>query len=108
MSKTTVAVDQELRKKIKKMSALLEITQSAVIEKAITNLERELILSKEKELNLPTSMKEETIDISKILADATQQIWKRDPERENIQKKLRKGSPSIDDFLMNDWITGLE
>ena len=36
-SKTTVAVDQKLRKKIKKLSALLDIPQSAVIEKDTTS-----------------------------------------------------------------------
>ncbi len=107
-SKTTVAVDQELRKKIKKMSALLDITQSAVIARALITLEKEIMSNKEETLNQSTPKKEKTQYISKNLKDATQKIWSRDPEREEIQMKLQKGAYSIDDFLMNEWITGLE
>ncbi|MHA1719483.1 MAG: ribbon-helix-helix domain-containing protein [Promethearchaeota archaeon] len=122
-SKTTVAVDQKLRKKIKKLSALLDIPQSAVIEKAITNFEKELISNK----NLPKTNAEndsndkmnnfskidnidsiENIDVSKILEEATKKIWKKFPELEKKQKMLQKGPQTIDDFLINDWITGLE
>ena len=111
-TKTTVAVDQELRKKIKKISALLDITQSAVIARAVANLEKEIVANPKKGLNQSTSLKkktkEKTIDVSKVLKEATQKIWSTDPEREEIQKILQKGPHSIDDFLVDEWTTGLE
>jgi ribosomal protein L10 len=111
-TKTTVAVDQELRKKIKKISALLDITQSAVIARAVDNLEIKIMANAKKGLSQSTPVnkktKGNTINVSKILKDATQKIWLLDPEREEIQKILKKGPLSIDDFLMDEWITGLE
>ncbi len=104
-SKTTVAVDQKLRKKIKKLSALLDIPQSAVIEKAITSLEKSMIQNKNPD---KINTKNGNIDVSKILEEATQKIWKKYPEREKNQKILQKGSQTIDDFLLNEWSTGLE
>ncbi len=104
-SKTTVAVDQKLRKKIKKLSALLDIPQSAVIEKAIASLEEDMIKNKNPKKKMTIS---DNIDISKILAETTKKIWKKFPEREKNQKLLEKGSQTIDDFLLSEWITGLE
>ena len=104
-SKTTVAVDQKLRKKIKKLSALMDKTQSAVIEKAIARLEKDLFCNKKQD---KTIIENGNIDVSKILEEATQEIWKKYPELEKNQKILQKGSQTIDDFLLNDWITGLD
>ncbi|WP_457556714.1 ribbon-helix-helix domain-containing protein [Candidatus Harpocratesius sp.] len=104
-SKTTVAVDQKLRKKIKKLSALMDIPQSAVIEKAIASLEKEMINNKNPNKTFPQN---DNIDVFKILEDATQKIWKKYPEREKNQKILQKGSQTIDNFLLYDWNTGLE
>ena len=104
-SKTTVAVDQKLRKKIKKLSALLDIPQSAVIEKAIASLEEDMIKNKNPKKKMTSS---DNIDISKILDETTKKIWKKYPEREKNQKLLQKGSQTIDDFLLSEWITGLD
>ncbi|QEE16845.1 ribbon-helix-helix domain-containing protein [Promethearchaeum syntrophicum] len=104
-SKTTVAVDQKLRKKIKKLSALLDIPQSAVIEKAIANLEEKMIKNKYPKKKMTIS---DNIDISEILEETTKKIWKRFPEREKNQKLLENGSQTIDNFLLSEWITGLE
>ena len=104
-SKTTVAVDQKLRKKIKKLSALLDIPQSAVIEKAIASLEEDMIKNKNPKKKMKTN---DSIDISKILEETTKKIWKKYPEREKNQKLLQKGSQTIDDFLLSEWITGLD
>ena len=109
-SKTTVAVDQKLRKKIKKLSALLDIPQSAVIERAIANLEEDMIKNTnlKKKMTINNKNNNNNIDISKILEETTKKIWKKYPEREKNQKLLQKGSQTIDDFLLSEWITGLE
>jgi len=107
-SKTTVAVDQKLRKKIKKLSALLDIPQSAVIERAIANLEEDMIKNTNPKKKMTINNNNNNIDISKILEETTKKIWKKYPEREKNQKLLQKGSQTIDDFLLSEWITGLE
>ena len=83
----------------------MDIPQSAVIEKAIASLEKEMISNRNPNKSVD---KNGNIDVSKILEEATQKIWKKYPEREKNQKKLQIGSQTIDDFLFNDWITGLE
>ena len=113
-SNTTVAVTQKLRKKIKKLSALLDISQSVVIEQAVTCLENNLINNHGK---LPSpikpndqskSIESNVIDVSKILEEATKEMWNRDPERKELQQTLKSGPQTIDDFLFDRWITGLE
>ena len=112
--KTTVAVDQNLRKKIKKLSALLDLSQNKVIEQAIACLENR-ILKNHGHLSSPIKSVEQlkvsegdAIDVVKILENATKEIWNRDPERKEMQIKLKKGPQTIDDFLFDKWITGLE
>jgi hypothetical protein len=46
--------------------------------------------------------------VKEILKKATEIIWKQDPERKAIQKKLSEGPETIDDFILNDWDSGLE
>ena len=35
-------------------------------------------------------------------------IWKEDPKRKAIQQKLSSGSETIDDFILDNWDTGLK
>ena len=48
------------------------------------------------------------IDVSKILKEATEEMWDRYPERKELQIILKNGPQTIDDFLFDEWITGLE
>jgi len=108
-SRTTVAIDKELRKKLKKLSAWLDITQAEVIERALGAFEKELLRNKggnsieKKSLN-----KASTISVKKVLKDATEFVWKMDPERKSIQQKLSSGTDTIDDYILNNWESGLE
>ncbi len=116
-TKTTVAVDQKLRKKLKKIGALLDITQGEVIERAVDLLEKDLITqthpskaqslknTKKKEKK---EKKEDKIDIQKILADASEFVCQNDPEHKRIQESLSKGSITIDDVIISNWDTGLD
>ncbi len=54
-SKSTVAIDESLRKTIKKIAALLDIPQGEVIKKAIGDLEQKI---------LSESLQTDSIDLS--------------------------------------------
>ncbi len=108
-SRTTVAIDKELRKKLKKLSAWLDITQAEVIKRALGTFEKELLKNKggnTKENNFLN--KTSAITVKKVLKDATKIVWKMDPERKAIQQKLSSGTDTIDNYILNNWESGLE
>ncbi|MHA1255612.1 MAG: hypothetical protein ACTSPS_08450 [Promethearchaeota archaeon] len=43
-----------------------------------------------------------------MLKDATKIVWKIDPERKAIQQKLSSGTDTIDNYILNNWESGLE
>ena len=108
-SRTTVAIDKELRKKLKKLSAWLDITQSEVIRQALAVYERELFQKKEEPIKEKDDKADQSIILMKnVLRNATEIIWKKDPERKAIQQKLSSGIETIDDYILNHWESGLD
>jgi ribosomal protein L10 len=108
-SKTTVAIDQNIRKKIKKLSSLLDISQGEVIERALNIFEKEILkqFNEKKEL-LGKSTSAEKLDVKSILEEASKKVWAQDPKRKAIQEKLQTGPETIDDFIITNWDSGLE
>lgn len=106
-TRTTVAIDKELRKRLRKLSAWLDITQAEVIKRALSLYEREIIQNMQTSKKQNYNKKSES-DIEKILKDATKVIWENDPERRTLQRKLSAGPEIIDDFILDSWYTGLE
>ncbi|MHA1282758.1 MAG: ribbon-helix-helix domain-containing protein [Promethearchaeota archaeon] len=104
-SKTTIAVDKSLQKVIKKLAAWLDIPQGEVIRLAIAEYEKKILNnvknSNEKELELKN-------EIQQILNASTEAIWKEDPKTKEIQQKLKKEINSLDEFILNNWNSGLE
>lgn len=103
-AKTTVAIDNNLRKIIKKLAAWLDISQGEVIKRAIAEYEKIVISN-----NIHrTSTKENIVnEIEDILKTATDSVWKNDKKTKEIQEKLKKGSETIDDIILNNWESGL-
>ena len=108
MSKTTVAIKQDIRKKLKKLASILDVSQGEVIERAVNMFENSILSQFGKNKALEADLTTEKIDINKILEDATQKIWARDPEVKAIQEKLQTGPETIDDFIITNWNSGLE
>ncbi len=106
-TRTTVAIDKELRKRLRKLSAWLDITQAEVIKRALSLFEKEIIQNMQTPKKQNYNKKSES-DIEKILKDATKVIWEKDPERRTLQRKLSAGPEIIDDFILDNWYTGLE
>lgn len=108
ISKTTVAISQNIRKKLKKLAGILDISQGEVIERALIMFEKAILLDlNEKKISIKKSLVQD-IDINKILEDATQKVWANDPECKKIQEKLQTDSETIDNFIITNWDSGLE
>ena len=103
--RTTVAIDSDLRKIIKKLAAWLDISQGEVIRRAIAEYEKAII---NKEVYPNTSKDNIKKEITTILQEATDAVWEDDTKTREIQEKLKKGPSSIDDVILNNWDFGLE
>ena len=103
-TKTTVAIDSELRKVIKKLAAWLDISQGEVIKRAIAEYEKNVIDRNTYQISNEENIKNEIED---ILQSATNSVWKDDKKTREIQEKLKKGTITIDDVIINNWESGL-
>jgi len=103
--KTTVAIDSDLRKIIKKLAAWLDISQGEVIRRAIAEYEKAII---NKDVYPNTSKDKIKKEIATILQAATDAVWEDDIKTREIQEKLKKGPSSIDEVILNNWDFGLE
>jgi len=104
-SRTTVAIDSDLRKIIKKLAAWLDISQGEVIRRAIAEYEKAII---NKDVYPNTSKDKIKKEIATILQAATDAVWEDDIKTREIQEKLKKGPSSIDEVILNNWDFGLE
>ena len=104
-AKTTVAIDNDLRKMIKKLAAWLDISQGEVIRRAIAEYEKIII---NKDIYPNTSNVSIKKEIDTILQAATDAVWEDDIKTREIQEKLKERSSSIDETILNNWDFGLE
>lgn len=103
--KTTVAIDSDLRKIIKKLAAWLDISQGEVIRRAIAEFEKSVIT---KNVYPNTNKKKIKKEIDTTLQSATDAVWKDDMKTREIQEKLKKGPSTIDEVILDNWDSGLE
>ena len=111
VSRTTVAIDDTLRKRIKKLSALLDVPQGEIIARAIAEYEQVVfngIRSNAKQLEDKSNNKKSLKDMNEIFDAATREIWALDPETKEIQQKLLATPGTIDDYIIDSWDSGLE
>ncbi|MHA1652140.1 MAG: hypothetical protein ACTSYB_18315 [Candidatus Helarchaeota archaeon] len=106
--KTTITIDQQVRRKLKKIASILGISQGEVIKRALNLFEKTLLDELNKNKIVKQNLKHKKIDIEKILEDATKKVWKMYPECKKIQKILQTGPESIDNFIITEWNSGLE
>ncbi len=103
--RTTVAIDSDLRKIIKKLAAWLDISQGEVIRRAIAEFEKSVIVK-----NVYPNISKEKLknEIDTLLQAATDAVWEDDIKTREIQEKLKKGPSTIDEVILNNWDSGLE
>jgi hypothetical protein len=104
--KTTVGIDEVLRKRIKKLAAWLDLTQGEVIRNAIDTYEKAIFSPTETPRSKPLDLSKED-KIVAILKQATEEVWAADPETREIQQRLLAESDTIDDYIVKKWRTGL-
>jgi hypothetical protein len=108
-SKSSVAVDLELRRKIKRLAAKLDLSQGDIIRIAIADFENRInqgiFPQQNEDLN--------SIKIKQDMHKFTQLVWEEDKEVKQIQEKLN--SPledgteiDLEDIIIRNWKTGLE
>jgi len=95
-AKTTVAIDRELRKIIKKLAACLDISQGEVIRRTIAEFEKSII---NKNVYPNTSKEKVKKEIDTILQAATDAVWEDDIKTREIQEKLKKGPSTVDELF---------
>lgn len=105
VSKTTVAIDDNLRKTIKKLAAWLDVPQGEVIRRAIKEFEKTFLAG--------TGKKDENIDptltqVQKLYEEATAAVWATDPQSKGIQQRLMRSPEPIDNFILDNWDARLE
>ena len=103
---SSIAVSGDLRKRIKKLAALLDKPQGEIVSQAIEKYEEEII-AKFKESSRKNVNDGKKEDFEEILDTATKLAWESDPGIREVQEKLASGKETIDDFITNDWNTGL-
>lgn len=111
LSKSTVAIDDVLRRRIKKMAAFLDIPQGEVIKRAIDEFEFKFLRQNQEELKKPLQENlgfDQNIDVEALYQAATEKIWAKDPITKKIQQQLAQGSETIDDFTITRWNVGLD
>jgi len=106
--KTTVAIDQTIRKKLKKLASILDISQGEVIKRALSVFEKSVLLQLREKKGLGKKSSIEDIDVTTILEETTQKVYAGDPELKAIHEKLQTGPETIDDFIITHWDSGLE
>jgi predicted transcriptional regulator len=109
-SKSTVAIDPTLRKKIKKLAARFDISQGEIINIAIAELEKKLNKGE-------FSQQLEDIELKKVkeeMHEYTKRVWAKDEQVRIIQEKfispakIEDEEIDLDDIIIRNWRTGLE
>jgi len=106
-SRTTVAIDDKLRKRLKKLAAWLDITQAEVIKQAISLYENEMFKSEKNQKRQKISESNSSVSLKMLLEEATKKIWDQDPERKSLQLKLLTKQDKLDEFILNNWDLGV-
>lgn len=105
-ARTTVAVDDSVRRRIKKLSALLDESQGEIIEKAIADFEQKVLrggIAGSGEEVAPASKR-----VEELFRAATKAVWASDPDIKEVQQRLLATPGTIDDFIIDRWESGLE
>jgi predicted transcriptional regulator len=104
-SKTTVAIDDKLRRSIKKIAAWLDISQGEVVRRAIKAYE-DLIFTRKHAAPEDVLARADPIEL--LFQEATEKVWASDPKSKAIQQMLAEGPETIDDFILDNWDSGLD
>ena len=92
---TSVTVHDDIRRKLKRLAAMLDITQAEVIERA-------LILY-EDQVSSQRSQRKASKRILEALKDASSKIRRSDPEWRRISRTIDAGAASLEKIIAASW-----
>ncbi|MGQ4834194.1 MAG: hypothetical protein ACP6IS_09925 [Candidatus Asgardarchaeia archaeon] len=92
---STITVSDEIRRKIKRLAALLDTTQNKIVEQAISLFEQE-IMARKREKKMKSK-------VFKILEEAERKVESEDPEWKEITRKIEKSNIEIENFISEIW-----
>ena len=92
---TTVTVDDEIRRKLKRLAAVLDATQGEVIERALS-LYEDQVLGQRSKRRTPKRVLE-------ALKQASSKIRQSDPEWARISQKVEDATVSIEESISTAW-----
>ncbi|MHA1765766.1 MAG: hypothetical protein ACTSVK_05835 [Promethearchaeota archaeon] len=96
-ARSTVAVNLKTRQHLKKLSALLDLPQGEIIQKALEIYEKILFQK-------PSQIKQKSgnDEVQNILKKSLTQLWKQDPGRKNLDLKLMSDNEDFDESIIDD------
>lgn len=92
---TTVTVDDDVRKKLKRLAAVLDATQGEVIERAL-RLYEEQVMGQRSKRKISRSVLE-------ALKEASSKIRHSDPKWARISRTIEDTSVSLEEFVAASW-----
>jgi hypothetical protein len=103
--KTTISIDIPIQRTIKKIAALLELSQGDVINMAIHALERFLLTKRKRITPEKTNLQDELDrDMQPYLLEAMQ----NNPALWRIYSLLQEKGNELDEVLLTNWTSELE
>ncbi len=95
--RTTVTVRDELRRKLKRLAAMLDVTQGEVIERALRVYEGQILRGR------PSRRARASGKVLDAMEEAASKIRRSDPEWARISRTIERAAVSIDEFTAEGW-----
>jgi len=92
---STVTISEDVRRKIKRLAALLDTSQSKIVEMAIDFYEKEVLRKIES--------KKSNIKVRKVLEEAEKTTSKQDPDWARVSEKVKSSVIGIEAYISYRW-----
>ncbi|MHA1722954.1 MAG: hypothetical protein ACTSXW_07750 [Candidatus Baldrarchaeia archaeon] len=92
---STVTISEDVRRKIKRLAALLDTSQSKIVEMAIDFYEKEVLRKIESE--------KPNIKVRKVLEEAEKIVNERDPDWARVSEKVKSSIVGIEAYISYRW-----
>jgi len=92
---TTVTVDDDIRRKLKRLAAVLDATQGEVIEKALT-LYEDQVLGQRAQRKVPARVLE-------AMKEASAKVRRSDPEWARNSRRIETAAISVEESISAAW-----
>ena len=107
-SRSTVAVNSNTRRRLKKLSALLDLPQGEIIKNALDILENHLFHTPAKaktklKITPPSDSELEKKTVQDILNKSLLLLWEKNPDQKALDLKLMAQNDDFEKSIIDDW-----